>query len=383
MGTETKIEWCDATFNPWRGCTKVSDGCKNCYADTLSKRNPGTLGIWGPNGTRVVASEAMWREPVKWNMDAQVALEQQRVDDNKPAYQRPRVFCASLADVFEDWNGCPTFPDGSAVIQCRNCRKFVKSGSDDHGNCCGECGSGAVEMVSLDHVRARLFALIDATPNLDWLLLTKRPENIRKMWPIEPTGKMESPIPTLPPMPTYARKKRQNSWLGTTVENQEQAERRISELRKCRDLSPVLFLSCEPLLGPVDIGSSFDDPEKSQDAFCFIDWVIAGGESGPNARPMHPDWVRSLRDQCQAAEVPFLFKQWGELAPASQIEGGVDIESLRKSTAIDQSGRIYEKNEKLPKSVGVEILHRVGKSKSGRLLDGREWNEFPKVGGAA
>lgn len=183
MGAETKIEWCDHTFNPWRGCTKVSEGCKNCYADTLSKRNPGSLGIWGQNGTRVVASEAMWQKPLKWNFDAQLAFEywSQRCDDNKPAYCRPRVFCASLADIFEDWDGCPTFPDGSAVIQCRNCCKFVKSGSDGHGNCCGKCGSGAVEMVSLDHVRRRLFALIDATPNLDWLLLTKRPENIRRM----------------------------------------------------------------------------------------------------------------------------------------------------------------------------------------------------------
>ena len=96
MASETKIQWADHTFNPWRGCLKVSAGCANCYAETLSKRNPGTLGIWGSEAsgaTRVVASESMWREPLKWNTEAQ------------KSGIRSRVFCASLADVFEDWQG--------------------------------------------------------------------------------------------------------------------------------------------------------------------------------------------------------------------------------------------------------------------------------------
>ena len=266
MGAETKIEWCDHTFNPWRGCTKVSDGCKNCYADTLSKRNPGTLGIWGPNGKRVVAAESYWKQPLKWNDVARFAADLWEAiggNRNKSGiidyegtpvtyYGRPRVFCASLADVFEYWDGCPKFPDGSAVIQCRDCRKFVKSGSSGHGNCCGECGSGAVEMVSLDHVRKRLFSLIDATPNLDWLLLTKRPENILKMWPSWPTG---FPSDGSGGHGSGARNLH-NVWLGTSVANPEAADKRIPELLKCRDLSPVLFLSCEPLLGPVDLESA-------------------------------------------------------------------------------------------------------------------------------
>ena len=228
---EDGIRWCDYTFNPWRGCSKVS----------------------GPNGTRVVASEKTWKQPVKWNkLAGRLAYIETVLNDHSDNAQgdpvsRPRVFCASLADVFEDWDCCPTYPDGSAVIQCRDCNCFVQNGSNGHGNCCGKCGSGAVEMVSLDDVRRRLFALIDSTPNLDWLLLTKRPENILKMWPIEFTGTRKAIFPGMSgplgiPLPTHARKKRNNVWLGTSVENQEEAEKRIPELLKCRDLAPVLFL---------------------------------------------------------------------------------------------------------------------------------------------
>jgi protein gp37 len=107
MAENTKIQWATHTFNPWRGCAKIAPGCANCYADAQSKRNPGTLGVWGPNGTRVVASEAMWREPLKWNKAA-ACLETFDCNagdhsDCCPQKVRDRVFCASLADVFEDW----------------------------------------------------------------------------------------------------------------------------------------------------------------------------------------------------------------------------------------------------------------------------------------
>lgn len=296
MATNSKIQWTHHTFNPWRGCTKVSDGCKNCYAETMSKRNPKVLGIWGENGTRVVASDSMWREPHKWNAAAEKAGE------------RHRVFCASLADVCED-------------------------------------------RPELVEPRSRLRLLIDQTPHLNWLLLTKRPENFgmlfwdsRSKWP-------------------------SNVWAGTSCEDQKTADERIPHL--LRAPAAVRFLSCEPLLGPIDLephltstvthhmavsvggalrnksfvgftdgGRSLSKSEAeaelrrldaagvkllsmggcdefSSETGCpghrnpCIDWVIAGGESGPHARQTHIEWHRSIRDQCKAAGVPYFLKQLG------------------------------------------------------------------------
>lgn len=271
----------------------------------------------------------------------------------------------------------------------------------------------------MQDVRNRLFELIDDTPYLDWLLLTKRPENIRRMWPkFDQRCEVRSADGNLENL--YGHR-RPNVWLGTSVENQDQANKRIPELLKLRDLSPVLFLSCEPLLGPVDlqglrIGSEFDNTGlpwfDALDGTAFssddvghgnpsINWIIAGGESGPNARPMHPDWARSLRDQCQASGVPFHFKQWGEwhpecsanwaTGPNSYIYGKVEGISMIRD------GRIVLRNERespAGKAVvvdpflnalpikdligsGYQWLHKVGKSKAGRLLDGREWNGMP------
>lgn len=236
MGENSKIEWCDHTFNPWSGCQKVSPGCQHCYAEALAKRNPATLGVWGPQGTRVRTSVDNWRKPLTWNKRAE------------KEGRRYRVFCASMADVFED----------------------------------------RPELVEW---RSDLFRLIKYTTYLDWLLLTKRPYHI---FDFVPVGWLDG----LP----------DNVWIGTTIENQEQADRRIPEL--LRVPAKVLFLSCEPLLGPVDIRDFVTDgaghwrePAKEKR------WVICGGESGHGARPMNPDWARSLRDTCQAAGVPFFFKQ--------------------------------------------------------------------------
>jgi len=180
----------------------------------------------------------------------------------------------------------------------------------------------------MDDVRRRLFNLIDKTPYLDWLLLTKRPENIQQMWPVEISGK---------------KLHRENVWLGTSIENQEWAQKRIPVLIDCRQLSPVLFLSCEPMVGPVDLHKYlFVGPEGGWEyegsRRNFLNWVIAGGESGPNARACDPAWFRSLRDQCRDADVPFHFKQWGEFD---------------------------------------EHQVRVGKKTAGRLLDGVTHNGFP------
>jgi protein gp37 len=239
----------------------------------------------------------------------------------------------------------------------------------------------------MDDVRARLFKLIDATPNLDWLILTKRPENILKMWPTEDDGaggRLAKAIMGTGMKGKLVRR-RDNVWLGCSVENQEYANQRIPELLKCRDLSPVLFLSCEPLLGPVDlmsiqvpspIGGIGEDAHDDDLIDCIngdvfsgefaritghgptIDFVITGGESGPNARPSHPNWFRSLRDQCDAANVPFHFKQWGEWSPYDR--GGVDAAELAEAGSLD-----------LP-------MVRYGKKLAGRLLDGVTHDGFPK-----
>lgn len=236
MAEVSKIQWTHATFNPWRGCTKVSEGCAHCYAETLSGRNPAVLGEWGPDGTRVVAAASYWRGPATWNRDAQVAGE------------RRRVFCASLADVFE---GSETIPSGYLQV--------------------------------IADARARLFRLIDQTPHLDWLLLTKRPENVRRLWP--------------------DAQRRLNVWLGATAENQKRFDQRCGPLTDARDLVGVTFLSVEPMLEAMDIRAGFGPGG--------IGWVICGGESGAGSRPFDPHWARMLLDQCRDAGVPFFMKQTG------------------------------------------------------------------------
>jgi protein gp37 len=235
VGKNSSIEWTDHTLNPWWGCAKVSPGCENCYAETWARRVGAK--VWGTKEDRRFFTEKHWDEPKKWNADA----ESQK--------QRKRVFCASMADVFE-----------------------LRS--------------------DLDPWRTKLWNLIDETPWLDWLLLTKRPQNIEKKisWKVWPT----------------------NVWLGITVEDQERAKERLPILLQFP--AKRRFLSCEPLLGPVDLSKWTQHRQKS---LYPIDWVIAGGESGPNSRAMLPGWARSLRDQCQQSGIPFHFKQWGHWAPVT------------------------------------------------------------------
>lgn len=271
MGVATKIQWTDHTFNPWRGCTKVSPGCTNCYAETLSHRNPKVLGVWGDSGTRVVASESMWHEPLKWDREA------------REAGERRRVFCASLADVFEDRS-------------------------------------------ELNVPRARLWSLIAKTQSLDWLLLTKRPENVRRLLSRFSADTDETA------WEIFCGGWPSNVWLGTSVEDQRRADERIPELLKIP--AAVRFLSIEPLLGPIALrrgvhGWIDRGPSPAaalgailghNDAYSGgtllppmpgIDWVIVGGESGPNARPCDLAWIRSIRDQCRAAGVACFIKQLG------------------------------------------------------------------------
>jgi protein gp37 len=310
MADNTAIEWTDHTFNPWIGCQKVSPGCDHCYAETWDARGLQQRETrWGPHAARTRTSPANWRKPLAWNRAAQASG------------KRARVFCASLADVF-----------------------------DNHASIAQEW-------------RDDLWTLIYRTPHLDWLLLTKRPQHIEETleriqrhwaisgWPGLRTG---------------------NVWLGTSVEEQATADERIAHLLQAPAV-PVRFLSMEPLLGPVDLTQAIYGPEAHRgpmnafghtDGFGYeinIQWVIVGGESGGQARPMHPQWVRSLRDQCEGANVPFFFKQWGEELPKGQ--GNHDL---------DERGLFRRESH-----VGGQTYYRVGKKAAGRLIDGREWNEVP------
>lgn len=339
MAKETKIEWCDATFNPWIGCTKVSPACDHCYAAVSTPAR--TLGVeWGAGNPRRRTSAGNWSLPLRWNeKHAEFFAEHGR---------RRRVFCASLADVFD--NEVPP------------------------------------------QWRAELFALIEATPNLDWLLLTKRIGNVRDMAPLPWIG---GPVQHGPDPSNIHGGWPPNVWLGATICNQAEADRDIPKL--LRVPAAVRFLSIEPMLGPIDLHQVYGVPHNAPFSvlndknmlglrrcvehavgYCMsdcigrlpaLDWVIAGGESGPHARRMHPDWARALRDQCAAAGVPFLFKQWGEWLPVV-ADGDWPI------TACDGTDRTFPGTTKCMIFENHDFAH-VGKKTAGRMLDGREHSEWP------
>lgn len=366
---DSKIEWTDHSFNPWIGCTKVSEGCQHCYAEQLMDLRYGKV-QWGPSGTRVRTSEANWKLPLKWDRQA------------KAEGVRRKVFCASLADVFEDCQGDIHDHTGRRLWVDRATATEWSAESLEWSF----AGSRPARM---DDLRRNLFFMIDATQNLDWLLLTKRPENVVRMlppivrasenWFFDPKEQEIRGLDNAGPHKstvTIFNAERNNVWIGTSVENQQYADERIPHLLNMP--AKVRFLSIEPLLGPISLpevcrgmrGSCWCGSHISyacSPKFSGINrepwpihWVIVGGESGPGARPMHPDWVRSIRDQCVNAGVPFFFKQWGEFAP--------ECDSVTMSH-----------HAILPWADSGDLcpMYRVGKAKSGRLLDGREWNEFP------
>lgn len=287
MGAGTKIEWTDYTLNPWWGCARVSPGCERCYAETFAKRvghGKRLPAIWGAKAERKIASEAVWREPLRWNREA------------AQAGVRRRVFCASMADVFEDR------PDLVAP-------------------------------------RARLWRLIFETPSLDWLLLTKRPENAARLWANARAHwngwdrfEYESAGPVWPV----------NVWLGTTCEDKRRADERLPHLLAVP--AAVRFVSYEPALEAVDFarwlpkpcprcGRATDENDCDQcagmglvDLGPSLSWIIVGGESGPGARPFDLAWARSTIAQCKAAGVPAFCKQLGakphvDGAGAKRVEG--------------------------------------------------------------
>jgi len=242
MGDTTRIYWCDHTFNAWWGCNEVSEGCDNCYARTWTNFTRG-YGYWGPplSSRRLVTREANWSAPLRWNRKA-AAGDTDWSKNWHPSVRggQPRlVFCASMSDVFE-FNP------------------------------------------PLDAARERLWALIEQTPYLDWLLLTKRPMNIKRTLPGE-----------------WLKRPRSNVWLGTSVELQQWAEPRCEALLEVPAV--VHFISAEPLLGPLRLVPWLPR----------VNWVITGGESGPQHRPFDIDWVRDIDYQCQGFGVAHFFKQVG------------------------------------------------------------------------
>jgi protein gp37 len=293
MSENTKIEWADASWNPWIGCQAISPGCDNCYAAAWAKRYGRDFAVRSRTKT--------WAEPLRWNARHAVFFAQHG--------RRQRVFCASLADVFDN----------------------------------------AVNPAW----RAELFELVEKTPDLDWLLLTKRIGNVKRMVPAS----------WLAPgsWPRHVR-------IGATITNDEEARRDIPKLL---DLPCPNFLSLEPLLGHVDLRLQ----ESGSDAR-GIDWVIAGGESGPNARPTHPAWLRSIRDQCATAGVAFLFKQHGEWAQTDAVPGGDLGGDMRRGTVriVKPTG---ENDGHFRR--GDVLMRNIGKKQAGRLLDGCTHDEFPRA----
>lgn len=298
MSDTTKIEWCDHTASPWHGCSKVAAGCDNCYAERQSVRNPGILGIWGENGTRV-KSKSFIPNLRKWNIQAWQFYEQalsQWVYDccvgykSYPEPQRDEF----TAKVFPSI--CDPFEDRPELVPWRN----------------------------------EMFAAADECPWVILLLLTKRPENIRRMWPVCSRCHGNGRVEMLEHCPVCnGAGGRKNVWLGTSISTQFDANRNIPELLKCRDLSPVLFASAEPLLEDIDLtdipdGDTFIDALASNRS--HLDHLTIGGESGPKARPCDVSWIRSLRDQCQAAHVPCFIKQLGArpVWPEEEHQLGID-----------------------------------------------------------
>jgi protein gp37 len=295
MGETTAISWCDHTFNAWIGCTKTSPACDFCYAETMAKFRG--WAEWGPGKPRQRTTAANWRKPLHWN------------DAAAKAGRRATVFCNSLADVFD-------------------------------------------AEVSKDW-RRDLAKLIDATPSLDWLLLTKR------------ANVAEKELPAMAPPNGNVR-------IGFTVENQPFADTRLPALRRLAHAGYKTFVSYEPALGPIDW-----EPWTSTGA---IGWLISGGESGAHARPSHPDWFRAARDACQRAGVPYHHKQNGEWAPGECAE----FPATRTEKVATLYGNEWDFSTLTPRAseethVDDEPdVYRLGTKRSGARLDGREHREFPR-----
>jgi protein gp37 len=292
MAADTAIEWADSTANLWIGCTKLTPGCDNCYAEADWDHRKHRV-TWGPHGARSFCA-AGWSLILKMQRRAAAS---NGVDPDLG--RKRRIFVNSLSDFF----------DNHRSITWRD----------------------------------EAFRLFEACPDVILILLTKRPENVIRMVPehwLIPGG-----------WPAHV-------WLLTSAEDQQRYDHRWPILRDIPGPA-VKGLSCEPLLGGIILRD-----------LMHLDWLIVGGESGPNARPMDFVSVCLLRDQCRPASIPFFFKQWGEWLPVYDRDDGY--------YGWDAGGPIPE-NSHIEAAFGGEVA-RLGKKRVGRLLDGREWNEVPAHG---
>lgn len=315
MVENTKIQWASHTFNPWIGCSKVHTGCTNCYAEALAGR---LSVVWGPNGTRRRTADSTWRQVEKWNRQAAPGIctcpggiARPYTSHNWPCpavVDRPRVF-PSLCDIFEDWQG--------PIVGSNGDRLYVCTEGQYEGNV-GDFPSG--RPATMADIRRDFFALVDRCQNLDFLLLTKRPENVRRMWPIDRLHDVSDPMIEL-----------RNVWLLYSASDQASLESGLPHLLACRDLVPVLGLSLEPLVGPVDLSSWLG-------AKATIGWVVVGGESGPRARPCNVEWIRLVVEQCKAAAVPLFVKQLGSHVFTTGEVWLADQKSDRRAFLVDRKG---------------------------------------------
>jgi protein gp37 len=305
--TTTEIEWTDVVWNPTKGCDRVSPGCDHCYAMTMAKRLKGMGQVeYQQDGDPRTSGPGFLAHEAPSALDFPLKLKTPK-----------RIFVNSMSDLFHD-------------------------------------------NIS-DEFIAQVFAVMALAPRHTFQVLTKRHARMRSLlrsdgfWMDVTNARillaLDHDLSSVDVMPWPLT----NVWLGVSVENQQWADIRIPALLDTP--AAVRFLSCEPLLGSVDLRGRFAFPREDGPR---IHWVIAGGESGPGARPMHPEWPRSLRDQCAAASVPFLFKQWGNWAALKQLPYETSPTARTLTTVV----------------AGKTVFH-VGKQAAGRELDGRTWDEYP------
>ncbi len=320
MGNRTTIEWTEATWNPVRGCSIVSEGCRNCYAMRMAHRSNRPGGAY-EGLTRIGAHGPTWTGDVRFVSD---------LLDYPLRLRKPhRIFVNSMSDLFHE-----SIPDEWINLI------FSRMGA------CDDAGRGHVFQV-----------------------LTKRPLRMADYMRTRAREAWNGPRMNRSSFPP------RNVWLGVSVEDQKTADERIPLLIETP--AAVRWISAEPLLGPIDLQVPWSTLNAEYPAN-GIHWVVAGGESGPGARPMHPDWVRSLRDQCQAANVPFFFKQWGSWAPheSETITAAQASHSRTLLAAREKCG--YYCSEDVGHVDHKEVaLYRVGKKAAGNLLDGRQHLEYP------
>ncbi len=327
---KTSIEWTDASWNPIVGCTEISPGCANCYAARLAAtrlRNTPQYKALATLGDQFVDRQpgivhTLARTAPRWT--GEVRFLPERLEEPLHWRKPRRIFVCDMGDLFH----------------------------------------GEVQDEWID----RVYAMVLDCPQHTFQVLTKRAHRMRDYFCNLPADRVR---PHLRGMGTLAWPVR-NLWLGVSVENQHFADERIPLLLGTP--AAVRWISAEPLLGPVDLKQFLRrgrlDPDPG------LDWVVCGGESGPNARPMHPDWARSLRNQCVANGVPFFFKQWGEWIHVSQIEAAL---SSKEIAALSLNTRVRDTKRGRPELDG--IFFALGKKRTGRQLDGSDWSQFPISGG--